>query len=190
MIRIFLLFFLWNVSFAQSNEATLFFKDGTSVKGFGTIKKNKIQFRASLNDEPDLWDEVLVESIVFDPEDTFVKYAFVKPDKMSKYKIMKVITEGEVTLYEHVVIDYFDFDDPPFTINLPGTQHQPYQPEKTRHYVQKKKEEFPTLLKDGFGRIKKYFSDCETLVKKIENNQFYRNEIQQIVEYYNDICAE
>lgn len=186
MIRIFLLFFLWNVSLAQSNEATLIFKDGTSVKGFGSIKKNKIQFRASLNDKPDLWDEELVESIVFDPDDTFIKYTFVKPDKMSKYKIMKVITEGEVTLYEHVVVDYFDKDD------LFAFSYGPKssQPEKTNHYLQKKDEEFPTLLKDGFGRIKKYFSDCETLVKKIENNQFYRNDIQQIVEYYNDICAE
>ena len=186
MIRIFLFLFLWNVSFAQSNEATLFFKDGTSVKGFGTIKKNKIQFRASLDDQPDLWDEVLVESIVFDPEDTYEKYVFIKPDKMSKYKVMKVLTEGEVSLYEHVVVDYFDKDD------LFGFSYGPNksQPEKINHYVQKKKEEFPTLLKDGFGRIKKYFSDCETLVKKIENNQFYRNEIQQIVEYYNDICAE
>jgi len=186
MIRIFLLLFFWNVSFAQSNEATLFFKDGTSVKGFGTIKKNKIQFRASLNDEPELWDEVLVESIVFDPEDTFVKYTFIKPDKMSKFKVMKVLTEGEVSLYEHVVVDYFDKDDL-FGFSY-GLNHS--QPEKTRHYVQRKNEEFPTLLKDGFGRIKKYFSNCDTLVKKIENNQFYRNDIQQIVEYYNDICAE
>lgn len=189
MIRLFFFLILCNCAFTQSNEATLFFKDGTSVKGFGTIKKNKIQFRASLNDEPDLWDEILVESIVFDPEETHIKYTFIKLDKFSKFKIMKVITEGEVTLYEHVVVDYFNLDDPAIKI---GFSYYPdsYKPEKTRHYLKKKNEEFPMLLKDGFGRIKKYFSDCETLVKKIENHQFYRNDIQQIVEYYNDICAE
>ncbi len=45
-------------------------------------------------------------------------------------------------------------------------------------------------LKSFKKRATEYFSDCPDLITKFENNEFKREDLVQIVNYYNDNCAK
>ncbi len=97
---------------SQDKEATLYFRDGTSILGYGELKMEKkvlrspkkgvILFKVSKADEADEWTGEDVDRIVFLEDDLSEKtYQFVHipDDHDTEYALLQVITEGEVTLY-------------------------------------------------------------------------------------------
>jgi len=93
-----------NFAFCQDQEATILFNDGSAIEGFGSINKNKIYFRASLDDKPDSWSYDMVKGITFLGFETTIKYEYVLLDEFShpEPQLLEVVENGNVTLYARV----------------------------------------------------------------------------------------
>jgi hypothetical protein len=204
MINKFITFFfilIVNYAFCQDQEAKIIFNDSTTVDGFGSINKNKIYFRASLDDKPDIWISDMVKGITFLGFESTVKYEYVLLDEFShpEPQLLEVVENGNVTLYARVRkivnINSNILNSNISIIKSVGNDVVPYQSAKedgsVEIFAKRANEKFPTSLNWSFyKRAAKYFSDCEVLSKKIDKGEFSKNKILQIVQYYNDICAD
>lgn len=229
MINKFLIFsflLITNFVLCQDQEATILFNDGTSIEGFGSINKNRIYFRASLDHTPDVWIyNDMVKGITFSGFESTVKYEYVLLDEFShpEPQLLEVVEKGNVTLYARVrkivsvnsnginsnVLNSNNLNiSSGFNPNVLNTNSSnismirsvsndviPYQSAKedgsVEIFVKRANEKFPTSLNWAFyKRAVTYFSDCEVLSKKIDKGEFSKNKILEIVQYYNDICAE
>jgi hypothetical protein len=199
-----------NVVFCQDQEATILFNDGSSIEGFGSINKNKIYFRASLDHKPDVWIyNDMVKGITFSGFESTVKYEYVLLDEFShpEPQLLEVVENGNVTLYARVrkivtvnssVLNSNSLNSNSSNISIIKSVSNdvvPYQSAKEdasiELFVKRTNEKFPTSLNWAFyKRAEKYFSDCEVLAKKIDKGEFSKNKILEIVQYYNDICAD
>lgn len=92
-----------------------------------------------------------------------------------KYVLLKLIVDGELKLFQ-----YFNTSG-----SVSGIPH-----EEIYYYYQKRDEELFTST--SYLHTKKemteYFSDCESLVQKIENKEFKTSE--QLVKFYNTNCMK
>lgn len=215
-----LLFFVFilvsHFLFCQDQEAIILFSDGSTVEGFGSINKNKVYFRASLDDKPDSWSYDMVKGITFLGFESTIKYEYVSLDEFSKPEpqLLEVVEEGNVVLYTRVrkivsinsnslnsnVLNPYVFNSNILNSNITLIRNISndvisYQSAKDdgaiEIFVKRANEKFPTSLNWAFyKRAAKYFSDCGVLSKKIDKGEFSKNKILELVQYYNDICAE
>ena len=204
MIKKFITFFfilIVNYAFCQDQEATIIFNDSTTVDGFGSINKNKIYFRASLDDKPDIWISDMVKGITFFGFESTVIYEYVLLDEFShpEPQLLEVVENGNVTLYARVRkivnVNSNSLNSNISIIKSVSNDVVPYQSAKedgsVEIFLKRANEKFPTSLNWSFyKRAAKYFSDCEVLSKKIDKGEFSKNKILEIVQYYNDICAD
>lgn len=175
---------------SQIADAELFFKDGTSLKGFGMIdKKDNIKIRLSLEDEPNVWTSLMVKKIIFygfETQEEF-QYVVLKPD--TEAILLKVLVDEEIKLFA----DWERTPQYPFK-----KQHQTFlknasKPEivSTKLYIQKVTEDFPFPLTGNFKRkAKDYFSDCVGIIKKLNSGEFRKSTATDMVYYYSDICMD
>jgi len=99
-----------------------------------------------------------------------------------EYRLLEVITEGEVNLYSEKN-EYSTSNN----ILQPGS----YQKwETTTFMVKKESESKLTVLGANKKKIAEYFKDCSGIKKKLDKNEFSIRNIKDIVEYYNDNCSE
>ena len=177
---IYLLSFITN---AQTQEATLHFNDGTSIEGYGLIfQEHKIKFKASKNDEPSVWTGVIVSGITFHGFEYDLKFEYVYTKKSKRYPLLlEVLTgEGEVTLYTNITSDY-SF----------GKESKPLSILRVEYFTKRQNEEIATKLKGNFRKnIIKYFGECSGIIKRIDNHEFRWETLIELVNYYNDFCAE
>jgi len=176
--------------FGQEREATILFNDSTSVKGFGEIKKEKIYFRVSLDDKITEWNYDMAYGLIFSGYGFSEKYLYIKPDKYSKKPIiMEVLEEGNVNLYRKSFITERTYKDPTKSLtDINNRKTFVYDFEST-YYVKRKNESNATDLSFSFKTNSvKYFSDCKILVEKINKKEFKKDNIIEIVYYYNDYC--
>ncbi len=186
---LFLTFILSNSALAQTQKVVLTFNDGTTLDGFGMIHKiNKIKFRISLDEDPDIWTDLMVKNIIFYGFEISIKYEFIslKPNEPSK--LLEVLAEGNTNLYADV-IDLTFFSNGSWN-NGTFTGATFDQIRSTKIYV-RRDEEFPVPLTGNFKRkAKKYFSDCSGLIKKLDSGEFRKLNSNEMVDYYNDFCSE
>lgn len=197
-LLVFILFFNSNV-FAQTQEAILYFNDGTSLQGLGMIKKandylsfrneDKISFRLTEDDKPDLWTSEDVKGITFLGFENSIIMKYVRVDKYDKAELLEVVTDGTVNLYKQTkIVNTYTFSN---SGNLGNIFPSSGQTEIEAYYLKRENEEFPTKIKDNYIKsTAKYFSDCELLVKKIKNHEFTFETLDKLVNFYNDICSE
>ncbi|AYN02940.1 hypothetical protein [Flavobacterium sp. 140616W15] len=199
---IIILFFINIKSYSQTQEAIIFFKNGDSIEGFAALKFNKIKFKISLDDKTDTWDYEHIKKITFFGFEIKRTFEYVTLNSVDKPKLVEVITEGEATLYKKLGSDYSLFDH----ISNPHDEVQSYgsyingqysQPRDVPefYYVKKGKDKYPTCLNCGVinswrRNTSKFFADCDYIVKKLKGDKWLFTDIEQIVEFYNDICYE
>lgn len=188
-------FFLSLPLIAQEHEATLYFQDGTDVSGYGTLKldkasfyglpKDKIVFRVTKDDEPDTWDEKTVTKIVFhdfDSPRTF-EYVEIKFSNGNEICLLELIIKGEVNLYADA---------------LAAWNSKPKDPDEGSHIipdskylkVKRDKETKLTVLTGNKKKIAAYFNECPGIVERLSSNEFNIGSLEDIVEYYNDLCSD
>jgi hypothetical protein len=194
------LFFTGFQSYSQTQEAIIYFKDGDSIEGLASLKNNKIKFKISADDKADTWDYENVSKIKFIGFDIVQTYEYVKLNSFDDPKLLELIVEGDVCLYKEEKTQIFT--DPNITnktaISTHGTNNinsYAYRTEQYRElfYVKRKKDKYPTYINSGIlSNWKKtttsFFADCDSLVKRIKDNKFGYNQINEIVEFYNDVC--
>jgi hypothetical protein len=172
-----LVFFLFlNYAFGQDyREASILFNDSTTIKGFGELRNNKIYFKLKQEDKPSEWQSDFAKGLIFTGYGFSEKYEYLKIDKNSKPKLVEVIEEGNVNLYKlaklsyggiHVTIGGIGNSNFPQSAVPNGSN--PYENYTETFYIKRKNEVYPTDIAFGFKkRAKRYFSDCEIILKKI-----------------------
>ena len=185
----FTIFFLilFYFGFSQDQEATIFFKDGDSLKGFAMIKNEKIKFRLSLDDKPDTWDEESVSKVEFYGFNIIKTYVYMKPNKYEKMRLFELLVDGEVSLY----LEGFSH----FVTTSPNNPGSSQIVDKIYNYVKRKTDEFPTCincypLESWKKKTLAFFKDCPNLIKKIKNNELREIHLVDIVYFYNDYCTD
>jgi hypothetical protein len=100
LIPLILMLFSYAKVISQNTDAELFFNDGTSITGYGMISNtDKIKFRISLDDEPEIWTDLMVEKIVFYGFEMSVEFQYVKL-KPNKYpRLLEVLVDEETKLF-------------------------------------------------------------------------------------------
>ncbi|WP_281309642.1 hypothetical protein [Flavobacterium flavigenum] len=184
---LFLFFFNFTVS-QDYREATILFNDSSSVKGYGEIRNNAIYFKVQQKDKPSKWSFDITKGLLFSGYGYSEKYEYVKFEKNTNPKIMEVMEEGRLTLYRFSKSVYRNngFTSQNGLMNSFLTEGL-----KETYYVKRKNEELATDISFSFKfRSKIYFSDCEKIIQKINKGKFTKNNIPEIVYYYNDYCDE
>lgn len=191
------LHFLWLIlvvfsAFAQEREATIYFNDSTSIKGFAEINRGKIHFRVSQEDQVTEWSHDMAKGVVFSAYGFSEKYEYVIPEKDKDPEIMEVLEEGNLCLYKRFKKSLkFGVGG---QINSAGgygvvpTVQRGYE---ALYYVKRKEEKHATDLEFSFrSRAFEYFSDCPELQEKIETRKLKAKDIEKVVYYYNDYCGD
>lgn len=177
--------------YSQTQEATIHFNDGTSIFGYGEIKNNwKIKFRTSKDIKADVWTDYMVSGITFHGFDADVEYRYMYEEEDQRYPLLlEVLTEGEVTLYADVfsATIFMPFIASGNVISISTVE----LPKSTKLYVNRKSAFIISNLNGSFKRkVRAYFSDCPVLLEKVNNNEFGRQHIIELVNYYNDFCTD
>ncbi|TDY13759.1 hypothetical protein [Meridianimaribacter flavus] len=176
--------------YAQTQEATIYFNDGTSLFGYGEIYQEwKIKFRLTKDKKPDVWTDVMVSKIIFHGFEEDVEYRYLYKKEFSfRPFLLEVLTEGEVTLYADVFSSKVFI---PFFSGNVASLRTVTLPVATKLYVKRDSEESITSINGAFKRkVKAYFHNCPILLEKVDNNEFTRMRIIELVNYYNDFCTK
>ncbi|MDY7394176.1 hypothetical protein UMM65_02905 [Aureibaculum sp. 2210JD6-5] len=185
-LGIFIFLFVLPMTGQSNKGATLYFRNGTDIKGFAIItNKQKIKFRKELNSKNIVYTNKEIDSIRIKvnkwPGYEINTYHYKTFGKKNKPILLKPITYGKVTLYLHKSLD----------------RHSGVYNNKN-YYVSKENMDSVTHLgrigplklfdKNIINEAIEYFKDCPELVKKIQAREYKKRDIVEIVEYYNEHC--
>jgi len=191
-MKLIFLFLIINLtSFSQTQEATIFFNDGESFEGYGSLRNNKIKFRLSLDDKGEYWDYETISKIEFHGFNLTETYVYLKIKENTKPILIELVTDGEVSLYKqettysagnNIQTDPVNFGKIPSGAGLAHTTS------KTTSYLKRETDKLPTRLNGIiFNKWKKltivFLSDCPSLIDKIKTNEFREKHLKEIVEY-------
>jgi len=180
---------LIHFGFAQEyREASIVFKDSSSIQGFAEIKNNTIYFKVKQEDKADTWSYDFAQGLIFAAHGFSEKYEYV-PFEHSNPKLLQVIEEGNVNLYREAK-GYFIVSGPRVSTNgIPLAGDGSWKMTES-FYVKRKNETFVTDIKFSFNsRAKRYFADCKKVIEKINNKKFTKNNIKDMVFFYNEYCT-
>lgn len=189
--------FLFSLPIAaqDEHEATLYFLDGTDISGYATLKldkasfygapQDKIVFRVTKDEKADVWDQKTVTKVVFHDFDTprTFEYIEINYSNGTEITLLELIIKGEVSLYADA---------------LAAWNSKPKDPDEASHItpdpkylkVKRDKETKLTTLTGNKKKIAAYFNECPGIVERLENNTFSIATLEDIVEYYNDLCSD
>ena len=199
-----LLFFLFLnnfFAFSQDQECILYFKDGTSLEGYGMLKivnildpKEKIKFRLTKEEKGDFWDFEDISKITFIGFEMTKTFEYVKTSKLEYPKLLEILVDGEVKLYRspESITHRFYFDNNDIgKNNFPKTSETSVQ----NNYLKRDNEEIATCIdcsvfKNWAKNVSNYLSDCTTLVDDLKNYKYTFAKLEDAIIFYNDFCSE
>lgn len=192
---ILLLLFVSLVTLGQEMKATIHFRDGSSFEGYGHIfKQNKIKFRLESQENYEIWTDLLVDEIEFFHYTGSNLYKYVDVRNNFNYKLLKVVAEGEFTLYAQVKELYNNKSSFYANGNILNTSRnrEHIGNVETNFYLQRKSDtQFITAKKRVLrNKIRLILDDCEDFTSRYDEGEFKNNTLKEIVEYYNDFCVE
>ncbi|KAF2326833.1 hypothetical protein [Flavobacterium ginsenosidimutans] len=185
-----LLFVLFiNLGFSQDyREASIIFNDSSSIQGFAEIKDNAIYFKVKQEDKADKWSYDFVKGLVFSGYGYSEKYEYVEFEH-SKPKLLQVVEEGNVNLYRYAKAHYRGRNTNLPIGKLPSDEDIVWTMSEA-FYVKRKSELYAIDIEFSFNlRAKKYFGDCKKVVERINNKKFTKENIKDMVFFYNEYCA-
>lgn len=200
LISFLLTIFLSSTLYAQRTKAILFFKDGTQITGLGKLKgANKVKFRKTRKDKAKKYDFKNLEKVKIYEADDIITYVYLKIKGKNKYKVLEQVVVGEVMLYkivaqgQHAGVGMGGFGGAGGGMGFGmGTSFT-----IKNYYVKRKNDQEVThlgstsLFSKSFKKAAgNYFKDCLNLVKKIQNKEYKKRDIREVVEYYNTECEK
>ncbi len=185
-----LLFVLFiNLGFSQDyREASIIFNDSSSIQGFAEIKDNAIYFKVKQEDKADKWSYDFAKGLVFSGYGYSEKYEYVEFEH-SKPKLLQVVEEGNVNLYRYAKAHYRGRNTNLPIGKLPSDEDIVWTMSEA-FYVKRKSEPYAIDIEFSFNlRAKKYFGDCKKVVERINNKKFTKENIKDMVFFYNEYCG-
>lgn len=116
------------------------------------------------------------------------KYATVFTSKRHM-QLLKVLAEGKVSVYE-IMLQVNNYHPNSHTghANVPISYSYANMYIKREHEKIASKDFFKNIFRSFKKTAKRYFSDCPDLVNKIDNGDFKKKRLLEIVDYYNTTC--
>lgn len=197
--------------------ATLYLRNGKTLEGFANIKEERVRFRKKADKgkrETYTYKTLKEFKINEDGEETVYKYKIV-PDVGPR--LVKVLGEPKkgYALYSYTIEmtpgggggSWVTTGGGPVAVKttfVPGVPNGTLNNDKIiygyRYYISKDPESYAVLKlwSDSNGRgdrhfretMSEYFGDCPALIEKVENEEFSRENVQEIVEFYNKHCSK
>lgn len=184
MKRILTLCFLFVcfLSYAEYNNGTVFFKDGSTSRGLIKIKtEGGIKFKIDQDAEVAEYDYHSIDG--FDTEGKHYKYVLIHDDKAPRLLYEKL--KGSITLYCDE--RYNQNNNFPNAATVMASMSTGGDNDSHYYFIQVN----DNTIRIG-TRIKKkhlkIFSSCPSLMKKIEDKELERRNVQGIIAYYNEHC--
>ncbi len=185
-------------SFSQKTRAELIFKDGTILEGIAEpLNNNYIKYRKERKAKKEYFtfEEVDTLKMYYD----FVPkiYVLVKIKDHPLPKILELARAGKNVVYYR---DILQGNIAPMAFSSMGGGGSMISGGgfyNIKHsYVRKTDEEEAEHLassnwisKNFKNSASNFFSDCPELVQKIENREFKKRDLKEIIEFYNTKCS-
>ncbi|NQX82654.1 MAG: hypothetical protein HRT66_11775 [Flavobacteriaceae bacterium] len=188
--------------FAQKQRSTLYLRDGTVLKGLSKIRSNnKVKFRVDRDSESKTYSYRDIDKIVINESGSMNTYQYkIIQRKNSNISLMSVVCEGKLNLYKlsntyttvHAGVPIGAGFGPGFGggFGSSNTIIKYYVGDSKTDFVEKISTLGSIFRKSFKKTASKYFKDCPSLVKLIKNKTYGRDDIEEIVRYYNDKCTE
>lgn len=187
-IYIFLLITLsFSFSFSQANkkEATLYLKNGDSIKCFARISGVNIRYAKSKKEKEKKLDYHKLKYIKYSVKGIPYKVYYQQVKGSKTPKLMQLLVDGKVQVFGV----YDTYDAKPTRYANPNFERKVFPAKK--YFVKKKNAKNVIRLTRNFKQEAIVFlKDCNNLVQKIKNEEkgFHRKDIINIANYYNEKC--
>src|SRR5690606_15019144 len=186
------------------SKGELVLKNGTSLNGLiklPTVSKDliaingreKVRFKTNKKSKTEKYDETQVKQIIFRPSDTETAYFEYVPISKNKHGIFKVITRGNATLYGKTVST--TSSAPMYMGGPTGGVHPTHYMysfnDYNEFYVMRENEAIASPLitvrisRSFKNRAIEYFADCPAIVSKLEEKEYRKEDIKEMIEDYN-----
>lgn len=182
------------LSFSQNNKCIIYFKDNTKVEGLGKLKMDgQVKFRLNEDSEKVFYEPKLIDRVEMN-EDTSVTYKYKIIDDFGS-EWLKVLVDGKACLYTTSTT----YNNPSMGMGgMNGGMGFSGGGTVTYYYANHAGENTVYRIATYGGisrRFKKtgadFFKDCPTIVEKIKNETYKKDDLEQIVKFYNlSNCGE
>ncbi len=202
-VTLFCFFVVTTISFAQYDwsNGEVVLKNGTTLKGLVKLPviskdliaingKEKVKFKTTKKAKTEKYDETQVKQIIIRNSDTETAYFEYVPLSKNKHGIFKVITRGKATLYGKAVSTS---SSTPMHFGATGQPtHYMYSfNDFDEFYVLRDQEAIASPLitirisRSFKNRAIEYFADCPSVVEKLEDKTYRKEDVMTLVEDYN-----
>lgn len=183
-------------SFGQKARAELIFKDGSLLEGIAEpIHSYNIKFKKDHNAKKQYFsfEEVDTLKVYYDFEPTV--YVLVKIKDGYVPKVLELVCAGKNAVYYRNILP-----GKTLPVAIPSNDGGSIMigggiSRGTHSYVRKTNEEEAIHLassnwisKNFKNTASNFFSDCTELVEKIQNREFKKRDLNEIIEFYNTKC--
>ena len=177
----------------------LVLNDGTKKEGVIKPKDENLLFKkSSHHDDQESFHYTEIDYVKkpnFDDEPAKFKYLKVVG---GNFKLIEEVIIGPVSLYKNTSTYYVNHLGA--TAGMPGAHMGgfgvPMPQTSTGYYIRRKNDRHVMYMSSNYiftNTLKKkgpwFFRDCPELVKKIENKDFKKDQVEEVVHFYNDHCA-
>ena len=176
------LVFLFVQSFnAQTKPIELILNSGDTIKGLGKLKKTFVKYKKEKKARYTKIDFSKIKTLTVTLKKGYErKYRFLREINQNKLLPLEEIISGNLSLY---IIHSTSFGGNGITQSFADYYLIKDSDTKVTHFGSSE------LISTKFNKIaKKYFSDCKSLLDKLESKVFRKKDIMKIVEYYNEKC--
>lgn len=195
-----LLAVLFTVSFySQKGKATIFFKEGKSLKGIVKIKHTGvIKYQKKKRAEKVIYDFNNIDHIDMYQGGDVATYVYLKVKGKTSSRVLEEMATGRANLYR-IVTEGTTGGMPMGTgaggmgMGMGMTMGHSYTLKS--YYICKEGEKEVNYLgstnwlsKSFKKAASEYFNDCPVLAKKIIEREYKKRDIREIVDFYNTEC--
>ncbi|CAM3668332.1 hypothetical protein [Flavobacterium chungbukense] len=192
----FLFFFFFALTAnSQKQICRIYFDDGTVLSGIGKIRTdNTIKLKLNDDDKGTDYDPLIIDRIELERDGISQVYKY-KKEVDGFHKWLKVLIEGKVSLYKYDMSG-FNFATIPNSGFSGMNMGMGMASSPVTYYYVAHGEDFEVSIITSLGNISKnfkkaaseFFKDCPVLVEKINNKEFKKDDIFQVVKFYNTKC--
>jgi len=179
---------------AQKTKATLIFKDGTKMEGYGKrIIGDRIKFKTDKKARTRKYHFSELEKAIILDGDYYSTYVYLGV-KQDNFKVFKELAVGKVNLY---LLETSGYSGPMYVGGAGNTGGwvggQGYQIKNlfVQRYGQNELIHLGSnqLFTKNFKKAATaFFKDCPELAKKIQDKTYRKSDIKNVVEFYNNQC--
>lgn len=180
-------------TYSEYVEATVYFKDSTVKNGFINLNslEYKIKFKESLEGKKKRYDSRKVKKFLLKRDSSY--FYFKKIGNTRRFILLKLIKEGKnVSLFTQLSKIsqpvHPNIDRNVIGISFSKRKHR-YS--YTNYFVRNNSNKAyyigGSTQSIRFKEIvRKHFNDCQSLIEKITNKEFDKDDIEKVITYYNN----